>query len=353
MKDGHLKRSSNLKRRYVIFVLLSIFVAFAWFAAVIASSAGIYMALKEATNSVVTIIITVFYVIVISIITTILLAVCRRYFSQKPLNDIVAATDSMAKGNYNVSLSPRHPWGSYDSYDVIMDNLNRMAQELSHGETKHTDFVANVSHEIKTPLAVIQSYAKALRFADETERENYCAVIEAASSRLTALVTNILKLNKLENQSIFPEKTQVDLAEQLRVCVLSFEERIEQKGLSLECDIDECTVCSDGGLLDIIWNNLLSNAVKFTDSGGISVSLKNDSGNACVCVRDTGCGISRECGARIFDKFYQGDTSHSQEGNGLGLALVKRVIDILGGEISVESRIGEGTAFTVRVKNGN
>ena len=138
----------------------------------------------------------------------------------------------------------------------------------------------------------------------------------------------------------------------MRECVLSFDDKIENKGISLDCDIDDVEAVSDAGFLEIIFNNLISNAVKFTEGGGsIFISLKEEGAYFVATVRDSGCGMSAETGAHIFDKFYQGDTSHSQEGNGLGLALVKRVIDILGGEISVNSREGEGTTFTVKLKN--
>ena len=133
--------------------------------------------------------------------------------------------------------------------------------------------------------------------------------------------------------------------------MLAFEELIERKNLTLECDLAEVTVTSAPELLDLVWNNLLSNAVKFTDAGGrISVTLKEENGEAVVSIGDSGCGISPETGKRIFDKFYQGDTSHASEGNGLGLALVKKVIDILGGEISVKSEPGKGSIFTISLK---
>jgi signal transduction histidine kinase len=166
------------------------------------------------------------------------------------------------------------------------------------------------------------------------------------------LVTNILKLNKLENQQIYPEIRQYNLSEQLRESLLNFEDAWEKKSLELEVDIDDdITIQADAELLTLVWNNLYSNAIKFTqDDGRISVSLKNESGYAVVKVSDTGCGMSQEIGQRIFEKFYQGDNSHSMQGNGLGLALVKRVIDIMSGEISVESVIGKGSTFIVKLK---
>ena len=166
------------------------------------------------------------------------------------------------------------------------------------------------------------------------------------------MISNILKLNKLENQQIYPDKQRYDLSEQLCECLLAFESAWEAKELEIETDIEDgVTVESDPELLSLVWNNLFSNAIKFTEPGGtVFLRVRSDGDNAVVSVRDTGCGISPETGAHIFEKFYQGDTSHATQGNGLGLALVKRVVDIVGGEIDVSSQIGVGSAFTVKLK---
>ena len=171
------------------------------------------------------------------------------------------------------------------------------------------------------------------------------------TKKLSELITNILKLNKLENQQLLPENETFDLAELVRTSLLTYENLIDKKEIVLECDIDEIQLSGGESLVELIVNNLLSNAVKFTERGGkVQVSLKDEGENAVIKVKDSGCGISKEVGKHIFDKFYQGDTSHSSEGNGLGLALVKKVIDIIGGEIAVESKVGEGSTFTVKLK---
>ena len=169
---------------------------------------------------------------------------------------------------------------------------------------------------------------------------------------MTSLITNILKMNKLENQQISPKVQEYDLTEQVAECMLAFDDALERKHIDLQCEMDDrILVTADPELLTLVWNNLLSNAVKFTPEGGsITVSVKPEDENAVVSVQDTGCGISPETAKHIFDKFYQGDTSHATEGNGLGLALVKRVIDLTGGEISVSSTPGEGSTFTVKIK---
>lgn len=228
-----------------------------------------------------------------------------------------------------------------------------MTEELSRMETLRTDFIANVSHELKTPLAVMQNYGTMLQqpgLSDE-KRTEYAKAITDASRRLADMVSNILKLNKLENQTVYPDTRTYDLGEQLCECLLGYEELWEKKELDIRTDIQEnVRVTADPELLSLVWNNLFSNAVKFTEPGGtISLALEVQGELAVVRVSDTGCGIPREVGAHIFEKFYQGDTSHAAQGNGLGLALVKRVIDIMGGEISVSSQVGKGSTFTVRL----
>ena len=185
----------------------------------------------------------------------------------------------------------------------------------------------------------------------EQERKEYAVAISAAAIRLNTLITNVLRLSRLENQQIRPKSEQFDLGGQLTECLLGFENIWEEKEIEIEPDIeDDVIITSDRELLSIVWNNLLSNAFKFTEEGGtVSVSLRTEDKNAVVSVKDTGCGMPPETVRHVFDKFYQGDTSHSIQGNGLGLALVKRIVDIVGGEIRVESEPGEGSTFTVKL----
>ena len=166
------------------------------------------------------------------------------------------------------------------------------------------------------------------------------------------MMTNILKLNKLEKQQIYPKTEEYDLGEQLCTCLLNYENVWEEKNIEIETEIaEDIKINTDGELLSLVWNNLFSNAFKFTSEGGVvSVNLKATDNHIIVQVKDTGCGMSPEVGKHIFDKFYQGDTSHATQGNGLGLALVKRVIDILQGEISVESTVGKGSTFVVKFR---
>ena len=241
-----------------------------------------------------------------------------------------------------------------DGFNVIIQYFNKMTEELSGTEILRTDFIANVSHELKTPLTIIQNYGTMLQKPglSEEKRLEYAKAITESSRRLADLITNILKLNKLENQQIYPDKQTYNLGEQLCESLLNFENVWEQKNIVIDTDIEEDVfVESDIELLTLVWNNLFSNAMKFTETGGtVSLKLKSDGKWAVVQVSDTGCGISPEVGKHIFEKFYQGDTSHAMQGNGLGLALVKRVVDIVGGDISVSSEVGKGTAFTVKIR---
>lgn len=270
---------------------------------------------------------------------------------ERPIKRITEGLGKITAGKFDTVIEPVEHLTSENGYNLIIAEINKMTAELAGVETLRTDFISNVSHELKTPLSVINNYAQLLRSKglSDSEREEYAAAISAASSRLSELIGNILKLNKLENQQIYPDRKDYDLGGQLGDCLLQFESRWEQKNIVIDTDIaDDVMINADSELLSVVWNNLFSNAIKFTEPGGtVFVGLREDEKNARVTVRDTGCGMDADTGRHIFEKFYQGDTSHSSQGNGLGLALVRRVIDIENGEISVDSRLGEGSTFTV------
>ena len=301
------------------------------------------------------IVITMIVVIgLLSALCTVADLIRRRIMVDRPVRKILDATERIAAGDFSVHLVATHSYERYDDYDLIMENLNIMAAELSRSEILKADFVSNVSHELKTPLTIIRNYLSLLERdnLDADSRKKYMETVREATGRLSDLITNILKLNKMENRKIAPEPEEIKLHDMLANSILQYEEIIDRKGLELCCELEEVTLHSDPGYLEIVWNNLISNAVKFTEAGGrIGVFLNREGDKVIVKVTDTGCGISPEVGARIFDKFYQGDTSHAGEGNGLGLALVKKVIDVLGGEISVESEVGRGSTFTIVLKD--
>ncbi|MDR2784952.1 MAG: HAMP domain-containing histidine kinase [Treponema sp.] len=293
------------------------------------------------------------YLLFASALTMIFIGFVINKAWNRPMRLLGNAARKIAQGDFSVHLAPRRKDGKKDFVEVMFDDFNTMAKELAGIETLKTEFIANVSHEIKTPLTVIQNCALALQNGDlpVDRRREYTQTILEAAQKLSALTSNILKLNKLENQEIIPESGAFDLGEQLRRCALAFEELWERKNIAFDADLDELLVPCDETILEIVWNNLLSNAVKFTPPGGvIALTAKAENGLAVVTVKNSGPGMDRETKNRIFDKFYQGDTSHAQEGNGLGLALVKRAVELLGGTVTVDSEPGQGSVFTVQLK---
>lgn len=293
-------------------------------------------------------------VIFLSIACTFIDSARNYYFVEKPIRTIAEAAEKAIRGDLSIRIPKVNADYLSGGYNVIIEIFNHMIKELSGMETLRTDFIANVSHELKTPLAVIQNYGTILQQPDLTEAKRvvYAKCITDASRNLANMVTNILKLNKLENQNIYPDAHVYNLSEQIAECLLGFEDVWESKNINVETDMDDSIyVDADPELLSLVWNNLFSNAFKFTENNGnVNLSVKREDDKAVIKVKDSGCGISPEVGAHIFEKFYQGDTSHATKGNGLGLALVKRVIDITGGDISVDSKVDVGSTFTVKLK---
>ena len=355
MKPISYRRVIQAVNNYIVFFLV---VAFAvtccmvLFVTTLADSMGLVFTAETVADAAK---LTFGNVVLITFVFATIDRIRRKIMVERPVRIITHAAERIMQGDFTVRLEPLKGVG-VEGFNQIIQALNKMSAELSGTETLRTDFIANVSHELKTPLAIMGNYATMLQRPDigEAEKIAYAKAISDSARRLAQLITNILKLNKLENQQIFPQTAEYDLGEQLCRCMLDFEDQWEQKGLNIEADIEEnVRIRSDAELLSLVWNNLISNAVKFTPEGGtIRITLKTAEGQVMVSVQDTGCGIRPEVGQHIFEKFYQGDTSHATQGNGLGLALVKRVVDILNAEIHVESAFGRGSTFTVRIRKG-
>ena len=351
--DSNFRRFLFSLRSYVAFFLLMSFVITCCMLLFLTTLAG-SMEITYTERGIRLAAVTTFgNVIFLSLLCTVIDGVRRKYMVERPVRRIVQGAEKLMQGDFSTRIEPYHGIDDRAGFDTIIDYFNCMAEELSGVETLRTDFIANVSHELKTPLAIMQNYGTMLQSPDLTEaqRMEYAKAITEQSRRLADLITNILKLNRLENQQIYPTAKRYNLGEQLAECLLNFESTWEKKSIDIETDIEEdVLVESDDELLSLVWNNLFSNALKFTEPGGtVSVTLKTEGDYATVRVSDTGCGISPETGKHIFEKFYQGDTSHATQGNGLGLALVRRVADIVGGDISVESEVGKGSTFTVKI----
>lgn len=273
----------------------------------------------------------------------------------KPLSELVKATKRVTGGDFNVSLEIG--WAERRTLKELLELLrdfNEMTEELRNTEMFRNDFISNFSHEFKTPLVSIRGFARQLyegNLTEEQQRE-FSKIILDETEYLSVLSQNTLLMTNLENKDIVTEKTDFSLDEQLRDCMIRLEPQWSEKNINIDMDLDEVRFYWNKSLLAHVWNNLFDNAVKFTPEGGfIHVTCKRKDGQIVVTVKDSGCGISEDAVGHIFEKFYQADASHATKGNGLGLPLVKKILELCGGDVSVSSRVGEGTVFTVRLRD--
>ncbi len=268
----------------------------------------------------------------------------------RPFKTVIRAMDRLADGDFSVRISLTNPALPYEFLE-LQNSFNKMAEELGNTEILRSDFVHNFSHEFKTPINSMRGFAKLLQKGGLTpeEEKEYLGIIVSESERLSQLATNVLNLTKIENQTIAMDKREYDLAEQLRRAVLMLEPKWSAKNLEPDIDIpDRLSYTANEDLLNQIWLNLLDNAIKFSKDGGtLGVSLRENAAHVICEIRDGGIGMDGETKKHIFDKFYQGDTSHATEGNGIGLAIVKKIVDLYNGTIAVDSEPGKGSAFTV------
>ena len=275
----------------------------------------------------------------------------RRIFRR--IDEFVEATQQVARGNFDVRLED--DYSTIKEMKIVSHNFNRMVQELSQTEILRNDFVENVSHEFKTPLAAIEGYATLLQKKDlsEEKRSEYTDRILSSTRRLSALSGNILLLSRVENRELDIRTEAFSLDEQIREILLYTEHDWSAKHIELDLDLEECEYTGSQDLLGHVWHNLIDNAVRFSPEGGtIGIRLKKEPDCVRVTVSDQGPGIALEDQARIFEKFYQADKSRSAEGNGLGLALVRRITDLHHGTVELQSAPGQGARFTVTLPAG-
>ncbi|WP_242944091.1 HAMP domain-containing sensor histidine kinase [Clostridium sp. N3C] len=267
----------------------------------------------------------------------------------KPVNSFINAMNRLASGDYKTRLHFGKHFDKHPTAKELMESFNHMAEELERTEMLRSDFINNFSHEFKTPIVSIAGFAKLLKQGNLTEEQkmDYINIIEEESLRLAAMATNVLNLTKVENQTILTGVSEFNLSEQIRNCVLLLENKWSKKNIELDINFDEYIVYANEEMLKEVWINLLDNAIKYSDDGGtVRIDITEMESRLLVSISDTGEEIPEGAKERIFRKFYQVDESHSSVGNGIGLAIVKKILDLHGGDITVSSG-NRKTVFTV------
>jgi len=271
------------------------------------------------------------------------------FFSKKalkPIRKVIEATHKVAGGDFNVQVELK----GIGELEELSQSFNKMTRELSSIETLRGDFINNFSHEFKTPIVSVRGFAKLLKddnLSPET-RQEYLDIIISESERLSSLSTNILNLSKYENIEIIADKVDFRLDEQIRRAIVITEPKWTSKGITVNVDMEEVVFNGNEDLTQQIWLNILDNTIKFSHPrGNIDIELSRKNDEICFVVHDDGIGMDEKTTAHIFDKFYQGDSSHTKAGNGLGLAITDRIVKLCGGRIEVTSELGKGSAFMV------
>jgi signal transduction histidine kinase len=264
-----------------------------------------------------------------------------------PILEVIDATKKVAHGDFNVHI----PNKKVPEYRELADNFNIMVDELRSVETLRNDFVSSISHEFKTPTASIQGFAQMLKTdnIDAASKKEYLDIIIEETKRLSKLSSNVLLLSKLENQNLILPKQKYDLSEQIRRVILVLEPQWSAKNIDLGIDLDDKAIINGNEeLLFQVWLNIIQNAIKFTpENGNISISAKQAGAKTSIVIKDSGIGMDSQTVKHIFDKFYQADRSRKQDGNGLGLSIAYKIIQISNGTLSVNSEINKGTSFLV------
>lgn len=271
----------------------------------------------------------------------------------RPVREVKKAMHRVEKGDFSQRLEVT---GFNGEIDELIESYNKMAQELGGIEMFRENFINSFSHEFKTPIVSIQGFAKQLKKENlsEEKKQEYIDIIISESRRLTNLSSNILMLSKLENQQIITDKTSFSLDEQIRNCILLLEKQWTAKDISFDIDMQEIQYTTNAEMLSQVWVNIIGNAIKFSPEGSsIRVKLFKEGDVITAEITDRGIGMDQQTISHIFERFYQGDRAHASEGNGLGLPLVKRIVELCNGNIRVESQYGKGTNFIVTLpENG-
>ena len=277
----------------------------------------------------------------------VLMTTVASFYLSKPVQVLTRAHERVQEGDFSVRLPDNQP----GEMGELMRSFNDMTEALGSTAYLQKDFISSISHEFKTPIASIRGFAKLLQMPGLTEEQKaeYISMIAQESDRLARLSDTLLRLSALEQQTALASLTAFPLDEQLRQVILRLEPAWSQKDIGWQLDLNEVSVTSDQELLNQVWVNIIQNAIKFSPEGSeIEVRVFRE-GNAIVEIQDHGCGMTEEAQSRIFDKFYQADKSRRQEGVGLGLSLVKRIVDMMGGKVTVTSAVGEGSTFRVEL----
>lgn len=287
-----------------------------------------------------------FVLFFISFVVGVLLSFIVGRIPMKPIAKLIDAIDTLSSGDYSIRLPKRR----LAVYQSLADSFNRLAEELGNTEMLRSDFINDFSHEFKTPIVSIRGFAKLLKNNQLSyeERDEYLNIIIEESGRLAALSNNVLNLNKLERQNIITNSVDINLAELVRRVILLTESKWHKKQLNLDINLQEIHFLCDPALISQLCINLIDNAIKFSeDKTEISILLQQHGNQVLFIVQDHGCGMDETILPNIYNKFYQADSSHSTEGNGLGLSVVTRIVTLYHGKIDVESAPGEGSTFTV------
>lgn len=342
-----MKHMINIRRSLILFVLIimSISALIGFFSLLFLQKIGIIYHFIDAPG----------YFLILGLITAIILGTLltipfSKYYLQ-PMQQIIQATKEIGAGNFDVQLPkvkvrPNKP----SEIARLTDDFNRMIKELSSIELLKKDFINNFSHEFKTPLASIIGFAEELQRKDLSEQEYqlYLSLIIKESKRLSSLSSTILTLSKLENQSIVTNKTTFRLDEQIRECIVLLQEKWEIKNIQFSLEFGNVMYYGNQDLLNEIWLNIIGNAIKFSNIDGIiKISMIKNYDQVQINIKDNGIGMDVDTLAHVFEQFYQADSAHSIEGNGLGLPLVKKIVEICHGDITLKSELNKGTEVII------